>query len=102
MGDEHGAVIHPATPQGRDVEDMDADPALPWPADAPHEGDLVWLQPGHCDPTINLYDALWAVHGDGRMERWDISARRVTPATADRRSRSRKLARWRTTDTNPS
>lgn len=80
LGDEHGAVIHPATPKGRSVTDMDADPALPWPSDAPCEGDLVWLQPGHCDPTINLYDAFWAVHPDGRTERWAIAARRVTPA----------------------
>jgi hypothetical protein len=29
----------------------DADPARAFPADAPKVGDLVWLQPGHCDPT---------------------------------------------------
>jgi 3-hydroxy-D-aspartate aldolase len=62
MGDEHGAVIRAG-----------ADAALP------QEGDLVWLQPGHCDPTINLHDVMWAVHGDGRVERWDVAARRVTP-----------------------
>ncbi len=59
MGDEHGAVV------GRGAR---------------MEGDLVWLQPGHCDPTINLHDALWAVQDDGAVERWAISARRVTPA----------------------
>lgn len=66
MGDEHGAVIHPAGA---------AD------ADKPGEGDLVWLQPGHCDPTINLYDAFWVVREDGGAERWPIDARRLTPAT---------------------
>jgi 3-hydroxy-D-aspartate aldolase len=79
MGDEHGAIIHPATPPGRKVAEMDADPALPWPADAPREGDLLWLQPGHCDPTINLYDAFWAIDADGQAERWAIAARRTTP-----------------------
>lgn len=53
MGDEHGAVVPP-------------------PA-----GDIVWLQPGHCDPTINLYDAIYVV-GE-TVERWPIDARRVSP-----------------------
>jgi D-serine deaminase-like pyridoxal phosphate-dependent protein len=53
MGDEHGKIEHPL--------------AL---------GDLVWLQPGHCDPTINLYDAMYAVAEDGTSERWPIDARR--------------------------
>lgn len=61
MGDEHGAVIPPA----------DEAP--------PPEGALVWLQPGHCDPTINLYDGFWAVDEDGEAEFWPIDARRVTP-----------------------
>jgi D-serine deaminase-like pyridoxal phosphate-dependent protein len=53
-GDEHG-VLRPATPGG-------ALPAL---------GDTVWLIPGHCDPTVNLHDALVVVRGglaDGRVE----------------------------------
>ena len=53
MGDEHGRIEHRL--------------AL---------GDLVWLQPGHCDPTINLYDALYVVAGDGTAERWAIDGRR--------------------------
>ncbi len=57
MGDEHGAII------GKDL---------------PGEGELVFLQPGHCDPTINLYDALFVADEDGRLERWPIDARRVT------------------------
>jgi D-serine deaminase-like pyridoxal phosphate-dependent protein len=57
MGDEHGAIIG---------------------SDLPGEGALVFLQPGHCDPTINLYDALFVVDEDGALERWPIDARRVT------------------------
>jgi 3-hydroxy-D-aspartate aldolase len=35
----------------------------------------VWLIPGHCDPTINLYDWYVAVRG-GRVEAlWPITAR---------------------------
>ena len=38
-------------------------------------GDRVWLIPGHCDPTINLYDWYVAVRG-GRVEAlWAITAR---------------------------
>jgi 3-hydroxy-D-aspartate aldolase len=38
-------------------------------------GDRVWLIPGHCDPTINLYDWYVAVRG-GRVEAlWPITAR---------------------------
>jgi D-serine deaminase-like pyridoxal phosphate-dependent protein len=57
MGDEHGAIIPPG---------------------GAREGDLVWLQPGHVDPTIALHDALFVADEDGRLERWPIDARRVT------------------------
>jgi 3-hydroxy-D-aspartate aldolase len=86
MGDEHGMILHPsAIPmlKGGDfvtaVEALDADDSAPWPADAPKLGDLVWLQPGHCDPTINLHDALLVVAEDGSHERWAVDARRITP-----------------------
>jgi D-serine deaminase-like pyridoxal phosphate-dependent protein len=62
-GDEHGFIV---VPGGTAPEDL---PVL---------GDLVWLQPGHCDPTINLYDAMWVVAEDGSAERWEIDARRVS------------------------
>jgi 3-hydroxy-D-aspartate aldolase len=85
MGDEHGMILHPsAIPmlRGGDfvtaVEALDADEAAPWPTDAPMLGDLVWLQPGHCDPTINLHDALIVVAEDGSYERWAVDARRVS------------------------
>lgn len=87
MGDEHGMIIHPSglpALKGGDfiraVDALDADPAAPWPEDAPKPGGLVWLQPGHCDPTINLYDALHVVSDDGAIERWPIDARRSSRA----------------------
>lgn len=75
LGDEHGAVIHPSARRG-DVDAIDADPEIAWPGDAPKEGDLVWLHPGHCDPTINLYDGFWVVGEDGSTEWWPVDARR--------------------------
>jgi D-serine deaminase-like pyridoxal phosphate-dependent protein len=38
----------------------------------PDVGDVVWLVPGHCDPTVNLHDHLIGVRGglrDGVVER---------------------------------
>ena len=29
----------------------------------PALGDTLWLVPGHCDPTVNLYDHLVGVRG---------------------------------------
>ena len=77
LGDEHSAVIHPLT-MSADVDAIDADPEVSWPEDAPKEGDLVWLQPGHCDPTINLYDAFFVTRDDGGLDHWPIDARRVS------------------------
>ncbi|ACL96669.1 alanine racemase [Caulobacter vibrioides] len=89
MGDEHGMIAHLSLidvlkaggrdPLGFDkaVAEADADPARAWPADAPRVGDIVWLQPGHCDPTINLYDALHVWDGE-TLERWAVDGRRVS------------------------
>lgn len=89
MGDEHGMIAHPGLidvlkaggrdPLGFDraVAAADADPARDFPVDAPKVGDLVWLQPGHCDPTINLYDALHVWDGE-KLERWPVDGRRVS------------------------
>ncbi|WP_425996872.1 alanine racemase [Caulobacter sp. DWR1-3-2b1] len=89
MGDEHGMISHPSMIDvlkagGRDplgfasaVTAADADPARDFPADAPRVGDVVWLQPGHCDPTINLYDALHVWDGE-TLERWAVDGRRVS------------------------
>lgn len=76
LGDEHGAVIHPEA--RADVELTDADTSIPWPGNAPKEGDTVWLQPGHCDPTINLYDAFFVTNDEGGLDRWPIDARRTS------------------------
>jgi D-serine deaminase-like pyridoxal phosphate-dependent protein len=57
IGDEHGAIIPPG---------------------GAREGDLVWLQPGHVDPTIALHDALFVADEDGQLERWPIDARRIS------------------------
>jgi D-serine deaminase-like pyridoxal phosphate-dependent protein len=56
-GDEHGAIV---------------------PPNGAAEGDLVWLQPGHVDPTVALHDAFFVADEDGRLERWAIDARRVS------------------------
>merc|ERR1712226_889684 len=38
-------------------------------------GDLVWLVPGHCDPTVNMYDWIVGVR-DGKVETvWPILGR---------------------------
>jgi D-serine deaminase-like pyridoxal phosphate-dependent protein len=53
-GDEHGIV-----------RALDGAPP-------PGLGELVWLVPGHCDPTVNLHDRYVGVRGglvDGRVER---------------------------------
>ncbi|KAG2454896.1 hypothetical protein HYH02_000727 [Chlamydomonas schloesseri] len=47
-GDEHGKLMWP---QG----------AYQLPMSLPELGDLLLLQPGHCDPTVNLYDWVVAV-----------------------------------------
>jgi len=54
-GDEHGIL--------RGTEPGTALPAL---------GEVLWLIPGHCDPTVNLHDCMVGVCGgliDGRVEK---------------------------------
>ena len=41
-------------------------------ADLPQLGEIVWLVPGHCDPTVNLYDEYVAVRGG--LERGVVEA----------------------------
>ena len=55
-GDEHG-ILRRQDPQ----------------AQLPALGSTLWLIPGHCDPTVNLHDALTGVRGgltDGVVERF--------------------------------
>jgi len=44
-------------------------------AKRPALGDRLWLIPGHCDPTVNLYDWLIGVRGERVEALWPISAR---------------------------
>jgi D-serine deaminase-like pyridoxal phosphate-dependent protein len=90
MGDEHGAIVHPffvpalraggsdPITSAKAIELADGNADFAWPKDAPKPGDIVWLQPGHCDPTCNLYDAFHVIAADGSVERWAIDARRVS------------------------
>jgi D-serine deaminase-like pyridoxal phosphate-dependent protein len=45
----------------------------------PELGEAVWLIPGHCDPTVNLYDHFVCVRGGletGVVEAvWPVDAR---------------------------
>jgi D-serine deaminase-like pyridoxal phosphate-dependent protein len=38
-------------------------------------GDRLWLIPGHCDPTVNLYDWMVAVRGERVEDVWAVAAR---------------------------
>ena len=38
-------------------------------------GDKVKLVPGHCDPTVNLYDWYVGIRGDRVAAIWPITAR---------------------------
>ena len=87
MGDEHGAVFLPwavaaATAGGQDpaawLSNNSMDSRPPVLGSVPGLGDTVWLQPGHCDPTINLYDSFLVFERDGSWTRWPIDARRKT------------------------
>jgi D-serine deaminase-like pyridoxal phosphate-dependent protein len=55
--DEHGVL----------AVDADRAPMLP--------GDRVWLIPGHCDPTVNLYDWIVGVRGTRVECVWPVAAR---------------------------
>lgn len=44
-------------------------------ASAPRLGDKLRLIPGHCDPTVNLYDWLVCLRGDRVEALWPVSAR---------------------------
>jgi D-serine deaminase-like pyridoxal phosphate-dependent protein len=84
FGDEHGGIMHPAfldrlrnaASQVAEVDAIDAEGMMP--DDAPAEGALVWLQPGHVDPTVALHDAYWVADEAGNLERWPIDARRMS------------------------
>jgi len=54
--DEHGVVTLPET-------------------ETINLADQIWLIPGHCDPTVNLYDEIICVRNGKVEEIWPISAR---------------------------
>jgi 3-hydroxy-D-aspartate aldolase len=41
----------------------------------PAIGDRLWLVPGHCDPTVNLYDWIVGVRGTQVECVWPVAAR---------------------------
>jgi D-serine deaminase-like pyridoxal phosphate-dependent protein len=61
--DEHGLVELRAA----------ADASLPEPEAL--LGQKLWLIPGHCDPTVNLYDELVVIDNDQVVDTWPILAR---------------------------
>jgi len=38
-------------------------------------GERLWLVPGHCDPTVNLYDWIVGVRGGHVEAVWAVDAR---------------------------
>ena len=56
MGDEQGALVHPAG----ELPALDA---------------IVSLNAPHCDPTVNLYDTYHVVSGNTLVDLWPVSAR---------------------------
>jgi D-serine deaminase-like pyridoxal phosphate-dependent protein len=60
--DEHGVIAVSG--------DLAATGAAP-----PGVGDRLWLVPGHCDPTVNLYDWIVGVRGDRVESLWPVAAR---------------------------
>jgi len=44
-------------------------------AQQPRLGDRLWLVPGHCDPTVNLYDWIVGVRGTRVECVWPVAAR---------------------------
>ncbi|HEV7703352.1 MAG TPA: hypothetical protein VGO46_03625 [Gemmatimonadaceae bacterium] len=57
FGDEHGILRASGTGSA---------------AELPQLGETIWLVPGHCDPTVNLYDEYVAVRGG--LERGVVEA----------------------------
>jgi D-serine deaminase-like pyridoxal phosphate-dependent protein len=45
------------------------------PPRLPPIGTKLLLQPGHCDPTVNMYDNIICVRGDRVVAVWPVAAR---------------------------
>lgn len=66
--DEHGVIRTAASAMGEPVADQTTGHKLCL-------GDRLWLIPGHCDPTVNLYDDITCIR-DGKVQAiWPVSAR---------------------------
>ncbi|MGA0855405.1 MAG: DSD1 family PLP-dependent enzyme, partial [Burkholderiaceae bacterium] len=63
--DEHGVIVASAQP-GQPDQLVGRLPAL---------GQTLLLVPGHCDPTVNLYDVLHVMDQGVLVDVWPISAR---------------------------
>ena len=66
-----------ARPGAEYVKASDEHGVLAVAGDAPPVavGERIWLVPGHCDPTVNLYDYLVAVRNGTVDAVWPIEAR---------------------------
>jgi D-serine deaminase-like pyridoxal phosphate-dependent protein len=63
-------------PELKYVKTADDHGVLAVPADSSLAlGDVLMLVPGHCDPTVNLYDELVCIRGDRVEAIWPIAAR---------------------------
>ncbi len=63
-------------PELKYVKAADDHGVLEVPADSSLAlGDVLMLVPGHCDPTVNLYDELVCIRGDRVEAIWPIAAR---------------------------
>ena len=58
MGDEHGKITLPKNSRKR-----------------LKHGEIVIIQPSHCDPTVNLYDKCYLIEKDKISKSWIIDAR---------------------------
>jgi D-serine deaminase-like pyridoxal phosphate-dependent protein len=58
MGDEHGKITLPKNSRKK-----------------LKHGEIVVIQPSHCDPTVNLYDKCYVINKDKTFNSWSIDAR---------------------------
>ena len=58
MGDEHGKITLPKTSKTN-----------------LSIGDIIYIQPAHCDPTINLYNNCLILNKNEKLRTWNIDAR---------------------------
>jgi D-serine deaminase-like pyridoxal phosphate-dependent protein len=73
---DHGypAVEHLEGASVISLNDEHATIALP-PGAGVAVGDRIRLRPSHVDPTINLHDVIYALHGEDVVDLWPIAAR---------------------------